>query len=529
MQNMWLKNVILIILASLLYTLAVPNEIYNYGNLFFGFITLVPLFYVIFTSSKTRQVMFYSGLFGLISSSFIYFWLLYFEDFSIWTLSGVGFAHTLYFVILGMFIHTARKKGNLRPFIVTIIWISYEYLKSIGYLGFPWNLLAQSAGIAPFVQIADITGQWGISFILVLLNAMILETMLVRNKSIIKSWIFTALLFIGSISYGIYTNNTGIPWEKTLTVSVIQQNADSWISGQEMNSIKKGQDLTRAELQKSKVTPDLIVWSENAFRYPYTETGLRYTMEPLGDPFTSFLSNVNVPLLVGSPYMLNRKTMDALNAVLLISPKGEIMQYYGKNHPVPFAENIPFWNLNIVSSFFKNVVGINNQGWSIGKPNTIFKIPLSEGTSLSFGTPICFEDSFPYISREFIKHGADILINLSNDSWSKTISGETQHLAAARLRAIENRRVLIRSTNAGVSTIIDPWGKMNYTLPLFKSDTFTATIPVYKKENLTVYTKMGNWFPVSLIFILIIYLFYDVYIQKRRSIFQYTPTLNKPI
>ncbi len=526
---MWLKNIILIILSSLLYTLAVPNEIYNYGNLFFGFITLIPLLYVIFKSSKIRQAMFYSGLFGLISSSLIYFWLLFFEDFSIWTLSGVGIAHTIYFVILGTFIYTIRKKGSLRPFLVTIIWVSYEYLKSIGYLGFPWNLLAHSAGIAPFIQIADITGQWGISFILVLLNAMILETMLIRNKSIVKSWIFTAILFIGSISYGIYTNNTDIPWKKSLTVSVIQQDADSWISGKEMDSIRKGQNLTRAELQRSKVIPDLIIWSENAFRYPYTENGLRYKREPQGDPFSNFLSNVNVPILVGSPYMLNRKTMDALNAVLLISPKGKIIDYYGKTHPVPFAENIPFWNLNIVSSFFKNVVGLDNQGWSIGKPNIIFKIPLAEGTSLSFGAPICFEDSFPYISREFIKHGADILINLSNDSWSKTISGETQHLAAARLRAIENRRVLIRSTNAGVSTIIDPWGKMNYTLPLFTSATFTATIPVYQKENLTVYTILGNWFPVSLIFILILYLFYDGYIQKRRGVLQYTPTLIKQI
>ena len=526
---MRLKYIILIIFSSLLYTLAVPNKIYNYGNLFIGFIALIPLFYVIFTSPKIKHAMFYSGFFGLLSSSLIYFWLLFFEDFSIWTLSGVAAAHTLYFFILGAFLYTAGKKGSLRPYIITAVWVVYEYLKSIGYLGFPWNLAAQSAGIAPFVQIADITGQWGISFLIVLINAMLLETMLVHNKSIIKSWIFTTLLFIGSISYGIYTNNTDIPWEKTLTVSVVQQNADSWITGQEIESIRKGQDLTRSELQQSKVKPDLIVWSENAFRYPYIENSSRYSREPLGDPFVKFLGEINIPILVGSPYILDGKTMDALNAVLLVSPKGKIIEYYGKSHPVPFAENIPFWNLSIISSFFKNVIGLNNQGWSLGKPNIIFKMPLSDGTTLNFGAPICFEDSFPYISREFVKNGADLLINLSNDSWSKTVSGETQHLAAARLRAIENRRVLIRSTNAGVSTIIDPWGKMNYTLPLFESATFTATIPVYQKENLTVYTILGNWFPVSLVFILIIYLFYDVYIQKRRGVLQYTPTLNKPI
>ena len=183
------------------------------------------------------------------------------------------------------------------------------------------------------------------------------------------------------------------------------------------------------------------------------------------------------------------------------------MEYYGKSHPVPLAENIPFWNISFVRSFFKNVIGINNQGWTIGKSSIIFELPLKEGGYVSFGAPICFEDSFPYIARNFIKNGADILINLSNDSWSKTVSGETQHLAAARLRTIETRRTLIRSTNAGVTTVIDPWGRMNYTLPLFQADTVTAQIPIYEYKGYTVYTILGNWFPIMLILKLILYLF----------------------
>ena len=482
-----------------------------------GFIALIPLFYTLFTCDSIKESILSGAVFGLLSTSMIYFWLLFFEDFSVWTLSGVVAAHTLYFIILSPFITLTGKYGTLRPFLTAAVWIGYEYLKSIGYAGFPWGLMAHSAGIASFVQIADITGQWGISFLIVLFNAMILETILVKEKRLIPSWIFTAILMIGSISYGIYINHKEIPWEKTITVLMVQPDADSWITGKEIESIKKGQDLTRKELTRTDLKPDLIIWSENAFRYPYIENSSRYKKVPVDDPFTDFLKEINTPILVGSPYILNRETNSALNAVLLISPEGKIMEYYGKSHPVPLAENIPFWNISFVRSFFKNVIGINNQGWTIGKSSIIFELPLKEGGYVSFGAPICFEDSFPYIARNFIKNGADILINLSNDSWSKTVSGETQHLAAARLRTIETRRTLIRSTNAGVTTVIDPWGRMNYTLPLFQADTVTAQIPIYEYKGYTVYTILGNWFPIMLILMLVIYRLYGVYIQNSRG------------
>lgn len=512
------SRITLIIFSSVLYALSLPNEFLHYGSISIGFIALVPLLYSLYTSLNLKETILTGIFFGLLSSVFIYFWLLFFEDFSIWTLSGVAAAHILYFIILAPIITLAGNFRLFRPFLVAGIWVVYEYLKSIGYLGFPWGLMAHSAGIAPFVQIADITGQWGISFLVVLINAMILETMLVWDRKIIPQWIFTAILVLGSIGYGIYINNIEFPAEKTITVLIVQQDADSWISGKEIESIKKGQDLTRKELMNNSIKPDLVIWSENAFRYPYTENSSKYKREPKGDPFNTFLENINVPILVGSPYVLDRQTMSVLNAVLLIDTNGEIREYYGKSHPVPFAENIPFWNFTLVSSFFKNVIGINNQGWALGEPNIIFKLPLKDEEYLNFGAPICFEDSFPYIARNFIKNGAEVLINLSNDSWSKTVSGETQHLAAARLRTIETRRTLIRSTNAGVSTIIDPWGKMNHTLPLYTADTITATIPVYKKDTLTVYTVLGDWFPVSMIFILGFYMFYGIYIKKEINI-----------
>jgi apolipoprotein N-acyltransferase len=504
----------LVILSSLLYAFSLPNEFLPYGNVIIGLAALSPLLYALYTSRNFRETVLLGAIFGFISSVLVYFWLLFFEDFSIWTLSGVAVAHSLYFILLSPIIFEIAKNSTYRPFLIAAVWVGYEYFKSIGYLGFPWGLMVHSAGTAPFIQIADISGQWGISFLIVLVNSMIVETIL-NHKKVLLSWLFTGIIFTMSMIYGFYIINTDIPWEKSMDILLVQQDADSWITGNEISSIKKGQDLTREGLSKRKIKPDLVIWSENAFRYPYIENESKYKREPAGDPFTAFLKSIDIPVLVGSPYILNRETMDVLNAVILISADGEIIEYYGKTHPVPFAENIPFWKFKAVRSFFKNVIGINNQGWASGDKKTIFQVPLKDGKFVKFGAPICFEDSFPYIARDLIKNDADVLINLSNDSWSKTISGETQHLAAARLRAIENRRTLIRSTNAGVTTVIDPWGKMNFTLPLYKADTVNETVLVYRKENLTFYTVFGDWFPLLLIGLVIIFQINNIYIKKQ--------------
>ncbi len=457
-----------------------------------------------------------STFFAMVSTTLVYFWLLFFQDFSVWTLSGVVFGHILYFIFLGPILSAALKyPPGLRPFLIAGVWTVYEFLKSTGYLALPWGLLAHTSGsFLPLIQIADITGQWGISFLIALANAALFELILssvslkyfFRLKTYAeRSFLFTIILFTAALLYGYVSISRDIPADRFLDAVLVQQNADSWITGNEMESIRKGQILTREALAETNRKPDIVIWSENAFRYPYTEEGIRYRRNPKGDPFKQFLREINTPILIGSPYILDPKTYSALNAVLLVDPDGKIRQYYGKTHPVPFAENIPFWNVPIVRSFFKNVLGIASEGWSVGEPNKIFSLKNKSGNEVTFGAPICFEDSFPSIARGFFLNGADILINLSNDSWSKTISGETQHYIAAKFRAVENRRTLVRSTNAGVTAVIDPYGIPRNMMPLFVSKAELVKIPVYSPGGFTFYTLFGDWFPAVLLMMLVIF------------------------
>ncbi len=150
-----------------------------------------------------------------------------------------------------------------------------------------------------------------------------------------------------------------------------------------------------------------------------------------------------------------------------------------------------------------------------GKERTIFRVPLSAGGELAFGAPICFEDAFSDLCRRFIRDGADLWMNLTNDYWSKTVSSEYQHFQVARFRAVENRRVLVRSTNGGVTTVVGPTGRVQAMLPLFERDTLAVTVPV-ATGPLTPYTILGDWFPWALAAVLFALLLFDLARGGRR-------------
>ena len=174
-----------------------------------------------------------------------------------------------------------------------------------------------------------------------------------------------------------------------------------------------------------------------------------------------------MPVLFGGVVIVDMDKQAYWNAAVLATKDGKVLDMYGKMHPVPFAESIPFYEVGAVRAFFRNVVGIWNP-WVEGTRYTVFRVPLQDGGEMAFGVPICFEDAFADLCRQYLLRGADLLVNITNDSWSKTWSSEIQHFQVARFRAIENRRVLVRSTNGGVSAVVGPWGEIRVRMPFFE-------------------------------------------------------------
>jgi len=534
---MRLRSFLLVIVSAIAFPLALPNEFFPFGNFFIGLICLIPYYFAL-TKTRTIGSASLAGIiFGAISTILANYWLMFYGEFSLWTLGGVTVGYIGYNALFAPYLwYFLRSPDRYRPFLFAASWAAYEYLKSVGYLGYPWGLSAYPAGdILPLIQFVDITGVWGLSFLMVLVNALFAEFIMYstnshvcpaaikkrygniklritrlykrgeRRNTLIRQTSIMLILFISVISYGFIRLGDEIPVRKKVDVVLVQQNSDSWIRGNELETIKTAQDLSRKGIEELPEKPDMIVWSETTLPWDYRMHKDYYKQKPENDPLIDFIKEINTYLVTGATVVIDPKSGDAMNGVILLSPEGTIIDYYGKQHPVPFAEHIPFWEFEPVQRFFREAVGLYST-WTIGDKYTLFSVPVNGRKEVIFGTPICFEDAFAYLCRNFVLKGAEILVNLTNNSWSKTNSAQVQHFVAARFRAVENKRLLLRSTNSGFTSVVDPWARIIHHIPMFTEEYLSVEIPVYRENRFTVYTLLGDYFPLLLFSILAIYL-----------------------
>jgi apolipoprotein N-acyltransferase len=525
----------LVLAAAVLLPLALPNEIFRTGNPALGPFCIAPVFVAVSLAPTFGTAALLGVVFGAVSTALSSFWLMFFQEFSIWTYGGtiLGYAayNALLFAFLRGFDSVARR---YRPFVFAMAWALYEYFKSVGFLAYPWGLVAYPVSDwLPLVQFIDTTGIWGLSFLAALANAIVAEwamyawngapplaavsrrgpvrpawrSMLVRDAA------FTGIVLAVVLGYGWYRLAQPEPAGRTASLLLVQQNIDPWDSGKaRKGGTEINQELTLEGLAAAGGPVDLVAWSETSVMDAYVTPDRRFDRKSSMVPFAR---QVGVPILFGGVVIVDVRRNLFMNGVALISPEGEILDTYGKMHPVPFAESIPFFTFPPVRWFFTRVVGVWFP-WVQGKRFTIFRVPLTAGGELAFGAPICFEDAFSDLCRRFILEGADLWVNLTNDYWSKTMSSEYQHFQVARLRAVENRRVLVRSTNGGVTAVVDPKGRVTAMLPMFERRSLAVSVPVADGE-LTPYTVLGDWFPWVLAAALLALLVVDLAAGRYRT------------
>ncbi len=521
MRQLWLyyrpmKKVRLLacaIASALLFALGLPNEAFLYGFPALGYVCLVPLYFAMLEVPSYGFAALMAGIYGATHHGVSSYWLFFFHDFAFWTLGSTIIAYAVVYAVYGLYLAFFLKKaGPYRPLAFALFWTVLEFAKSVGFLGYPWGLLPYTQSeVLPLLQIADMTGIYGISFVLAFANAAVAELffrfspgrirrhslpfLLQPSPPLRRETYRTALaaVLVLAIVAGYGCLRLAFPAKETgsFTAALVQQNMDPW-SSNESDGIKKNMDLARGAVASFGGKPDIILFSESSLSRPYREMRAWYERNPRQDPFIPFMKEMDSYLFTGSPIVLNWEKGEATNSVILLSPSGEQLDDYAKVHPVPFAEAIPFWEWKPFRDFMQNVVGLQS-GWVMGKTYTIFRLPVGSET-YRFGAPICFEDAFPDVCRNFVLAGADLLVNLTNDSWSKTESSETQHFAAARFRAIEFRKALVRSTNGGVTCVIGAEGKVRDQLPLFRAAAKVVQVPIYRDSEATVYLRFGDWF-----------------------------------
>lgn len=505
------RGYILVLWGATLFALSVPGQLFENGSIALGMIALVPYFFALFSAPDRRTAARYGFLFGVMSAIVTYYWLVFYRDFAVWAVGGVTLAHGGGHAILAMGMFRMRRyRRAWRPFIAAMAWATIEYMKSIGFIAFPWGTSALAASESlVFIQHIELTGPWTLSYVVALVNAIIAELLLMRDqidvtdsgrKRFYLLWRQTAValtMITIAILFGIQRMNDRLPIIEKIPLLIVQQNTDAWHEGAEAaaaaNIALSRAGLSAVEAEASNRKPEMIIWSETSIGFSYKENKEHYQQWPPDDPLLPFILQSGTPLLSGIPYIEEDDAGDrqVYNAALLIDQNGQARDYYGKRHLVPFAEHIPFWKYKFMRFVYRNIIGLSAT-WSKGTREPIISLSRADGTELRFGVLICFEDSFAYLARDIARNGGQLMINLTNNAWSQRRSAQVQHLSAARLRTIETRRALVRSTNSGESVLINAYGEIEARLPSFEKAYLHIEAPIYD-AGLTFYARTGDW------------------------------------
>ena len=465
----------------------------------FGLIPLLILIEKVSTYKLIGRLSFISGLTFFVISLY---WLYYT---SLPGLIIVVMYCALYFVLFGLCLKYILNKKNpsvfLLIFITASIWVICELIRSYLFTGFGWNHLGYSQfQNLRLIQIANFSGVYGVSFLIVLVNSFLKDIILSfkelisYNKKVVFREIvlgFTCLFIILAVyAYGDIELNRDLS-QKTIRVSVIQGNISQhkkWKAFYRDVNLKKYIRLSgRASMDK----PALIVWPETSLPGYLEEYNLYKQV-------SDFINDINAPVLIGAPRFDSYN--DAYyNSAVLFSKKGKILNVYDKIHLVPFGEYIPLKGL---LGFLYGYYEIAN--FSKGEIYTIFNLD-----NTNFGVLICFEDVFESLVRTFVSRGADFMINITNDAWFYNSAEPRQHLSASVFRAVENRISFVRAANTGISGFIDPYGRIisrvNKSGRQICVEGFaTADIPLVNHRSL--YNRFGNVF-VGLCFIFLLFVF----------------------
>ena len=517
------SEVLVLLVSAFILSISFPGFMTATGHGWIAFLALIPVFMVI-RNTTYKCVWFYGFLYGMCYYFFFNYWLKGFHPLAILIAPIIkGGEMMILFLALKAAVTFFPKRGYL---LQPVIWMAYAYLAESWFAGYPYGNIGYAIyQYRILVQIADITGVWGVLFMMVLPQAFLgnlfiqklndsgfsLKTMF--KKEIIFESLYVVLLLATIVYGGIKLNYwKDRPADRTWRVATVQHNHDSWKGG--FNTYRVNfNNLRKSTLETLSSDPDIVVWSETAF-VPSVSWHMNYYQEGSGwedianltREFVAFGEELPVPLLTGNPKGVikdpeqpaynengeqNRKDY---NTVILFDD-GQIIQEYKKQHLVPFTEHFPYEKQ--LPWLYKLLLANDYNWWEKGDEAVVFDVD-----GVKFSTPICYEDSFGNLNAEFVAAGADVIVNMTNDNWSKKASAEWQHAAIATFRSIETRKSMVRGTNSGITCLITPDGKIHDPMEPFTIGWHLYEVPVYTHENYqdTFFVRHYDLFAFSAIY-----------------------------
>ncbi len=365
---------------------------------------------------------------------------------------------------------------------VAALWTGLERLH--GTLGFAWLQLG-NAGIDMSVPLclAPFVGVYGLSFVFCMLAVGITFLLLRRPR------IYLAPLLVLPLLWLLPAIPEGIP--ATDRALLIQPNIDTET---EWTEDRERQTETRLGFLSLALPAPLVIWPElPAPLYYYNNPEFQVEAKRIAMRHGYFLFGTVAYTASGAP----------LNSALLLGPNGNEIGHYNKIYLVPFGEFVP--------PFFSFVNRISQEAGDFAPGHEIKVLPAAHHR---LGVFICYESAFPHLVRRFAKAGADVLVNISNDGYFGHTYARRQHLLLVRMRAVENRRFIIRDTNDGLTAVIDPSGRLIKELPPYQQ--LAAPVRYGIVESTTFYTRHGDWFAWSCL-IIGVGLSTFAYVQQKQS------------
>ncbi len=382
-------------------------------------------------------------------------------------------------------VHIRKNHPSLFFVAAPALWTTLELARTYAFSGFPWSLLGYSQYLAlPVVQIADITGVYGVSFLIVLVNAALAE--FIRDRKNYPGLLVALAVMLFVLGYGYM--KLRLPEQGAgIKVSVAQGNIEQdkkWDPAFQEETLAIYRRLTREALKEH---PDLVIWPETAV--PFYFGGVAPTDQALTADLGAFVKQSRVPLLFGSAtYEVkpNRQIIGR-NSAFLLSADGQVEATYHKLHLVPFGEYVP---LKKVLFFVEKMVQAIGD-FQAGDDYVVMRVPYGR-TETKLSVVICYEIIFPDLVRRFVDKGANVITTITNDAWFGKTAAPYQHFSMAVLRAVENRVPVARAANTGISGFIDAQGHILAESEIFIQTQLTHTlVPGTEK---TFYTRHGDVF-----------------------------------
>jgi apolipoprotein N-acyltransferase len=438
---------------------------------------------------------------------------------------------SMFYGLFGLFLSVFVRRMGVPLLIAAPIWVAFEYARAnFFFLAFSGGLLGHTQYMnLPLLQMASLTGVYGISFILVLANAAIADLLIHWIRKIRKTQ--TLGFYIPGLNpiYGgivvliIILVLWGAGWRvipgelpgKPFSVAVVQGNIPQeikWERQYREHIISRYEVLSE---EASRTKPQLIIWPEAS------TPGLVLNDSGLLQRMVSMIRHMHTYFLVGSAEypkfattLPKDKRTRSGNTALFFSPEGKVLGQYVKIRLVPFGEYIPSEEVIPWPDF---IVPKKKTNFHIsGNELTLFGI---DGTR--FGTLICWEILFPELTRSFVKKGANFVVNLSNEAWFGKSPVPYQILCISVFRAVENRINVVRSTNTGISGFIDPYGRIIGKVTNGGEDISVAgtlTKDIFLSPPGTFYTNHGDILPFGCIAFTIGLIFWGTFkISSSRS------------